>query len=151
MTKIERIVCFLSLGSWCAYKAYRSSQEAIVRWDWLMLLIIGIIALLIFTWIARKDAIGRQGVRRPTLPGIVFTLTIAGLFFLQNNKHDWQTNTLAFNVEQIEKDSLTILDHAKADKALQTWLVRRSPLLHTQFRQASFHATGSFPRNPSRH
>jgi len=140
MTRTERIVCFLSLGSWCAYKAYRSSQEDIVRWDWLMLLIIGIVALLIFTWIARKDAVNRQGLRLPTLPGAIFALTIVGLFFLQNNKHGWQTGALALDHQETKKDTLTILDHAKADRALQTWLVRRSPLLHTQFRQTSFHA-----------
>jgi len=148
MNRTERIVCFLFLGSWCAYKAYRSSQEAIVRWDWLILLILGIVALLIFTWIAHKDAASRQGIRRPTLPGIIFAMTIAGLFFLQNNKHQWQVDTLALDGPEVKKDSLTILDHAKADKALQTWLVRRSPLLHTQFRQTSFHATGSITHKP---
>jgi len=148
MTKTERIVCFLSLGSWCAYKAYRSSQEEIVRWDWLALVIIGIIALLIFTWVGRKDAATRQEIRRPTLPGIAFALTIAGLFFLQNNRHEWQASTLALDRKEIKKDSLTILDHAKADKALQTWLIRRSPLLHTQIRQTSFHATGSLAGKP---
>jgi cytochrome bd-type quinol oxidase subunit 2 len=148
MTRIERIICFLSLGSWCAYKAYRSSQEEVVRWDWLTLLIIGIVALLIFTWIARKDSARQQGLKLPTLPGTVFALTIAGLFFLQNNKRQWQADTLALDHQDLKKDSLTILDHAKADKALQTWLVRRSPLLHTQFRQTSFHATNSFAHKP---
>jgi len=145
MTRTERIICFLFLGSWCVYKAYRSSQEDIVRWDWLTLLIIGIGALLIFTWIARKDAASRQGLRWPTLPGTVFALTIAGLFFLQNNRRQGQADTLALD-HQIKRDSLTILDHAKADKALQAWLVRRSPLLHTQFRQTSFNSTGSLAR-----
>lgn len=148
MTRTERIICFLSLGSWCAYKAYRSSQDEVVRWDWLILLIIGIIALLIFTWIARKDAARQHGLRLPTLPGMVFALTIAGLFFLQNNKRQWKADSLALDRQEIKKDSLTILDHAKADKALQTWLVRRSPLLHAQFRQTSFHATRSLAHKP---
>jgi hypothetical protein len=79
---------------------------------------------------------------------MVFALTIAGLFFLQNNKRQWKTDSLALDRQEIKKDSLTILDHAKADKALQTWLVRRSPLLHPQFRQTSFHATRSLAHKP---
>jgi len=148
MTRTERIICFLSLGSWCAYKAYRSSQEQIVRWDWLTLLIIGIVALLIFTWVSRKDAARRQGLRWPTLPGTVFALTIAGLFFLQNNRSDWRVDSLVLDQPAVRSDSLTILDHAKADKALQTWLVRRSPLLHSQFRQTTFHASSALVHKP---
>jgi hypothetical protein len=147
MTRTERIICLLSLGSWCAYKAYRSSHENML-WDWLVLLIIGILALLIFTWIARKDPAYRQGLRLPTLPGAVFALTIAGLFFLQNNKRELQAGTLALDAKEIRQDSLTVLDHAKADKALQAWLIQRSPLLHAEFRHTAGRTSHAFALKP---
>jgi hypothetical protein len=132
MTKTERIICLLSLGSWCIYKAYRASDETML-WDWLILLIIGILALLTFTWFARKDPAYRKRLRLPTLPGAVVTLTIAGLFFLQNNKRELPADASALGAREVKKDSLTPLDKAKADRALQAWLIRRSPLLHNDF------------------
>jgi hypothetical protein len=147
MTRTERMICLLSLGSWCAYKAYRSFHE-IMLWDWLVLLIVGVMALLLFTWIARKDPAYKQGFRMPTLPGIVFALTIAGLFFLQNNKTGLSGDNTSFDREPVKKDSLTILDQAKADKALQAWLIRRSPTLQSQFRATSMRSTNHFALKP---
>lgn len=140
MTKTERIICLLSLGSWCIYKAYRASHEKLL-WDWLILVIIGILALLTFTWFARKDSAYRKNLRLPTLPGAIITITIAGLFFLQTNKRELQNDAIAIDAPQVKKDS--ILDQAVTDRALQAWLIRRSPLLHNDFIRPTVYTGGS--------
>jgi hypothetical protein len=132
MTKTERIICLLSLGIWCVYRAYHALHETML-WDWLILLMIGILALLTFTWLARKDPAYRKRLKLPTVPGTVVTLTIAGLFFLQNNKRELPADARALDAQEVKKDSLTPLDKAKADRALQAWLIRRSPLLSNDF------------------